>query len=73
MKAAILNFKMAAIKNHFLLHISGSKPPNIFNLVSNPTCAGTRNQLRALLIILADFVLAAIFNFKIIANEIVFC
>jgi hypothetical protein len=45
---AILYFKMAAIENR-ILHISGSKSPNLLILVSNPTFSGTRNPLRALL------------------------
>jgi hypothetical protein len=38
-RAAILNFKMAAIENKFVLHISCGKPP-ILNLVSNPIFSG---------------------------------
>jgi hypothetical protein len=72
-KTAILNVNMSAIEKQFVLHISGSKPPNLLNLVSNPTSSGTWNPLRALLIILADLVLAATFNFKMTVNEIVFC
>jgi hypothetical protein len=48
----------------FFLRITGSKPQNLLHLVSNPKFAETMNPLRELLIILADLVLAAIFNFK---------
>jgi hypothetical protein len=66
--AAILNFKMAASERLICLYISGSKPPHLLNLVSNKTYSWTRNPLRALLIIMSDSVLEAIFNFKMAAN-----
>ena len=73
--AAILNFKMDVNQICVFYHISDSylslcKPHMDFVLVSRPRFSGSRNPLRALLIILADFIMAAILNFKMAANFI---
>jgi hypothetical protein len=50
-----------------------ARQPWIFFPVAIPISSGSRNSIRALLTIWANLVKAAIFYFKMAANQIVFC